>query len=399
MKKILSLLLCAFILFNSLAFTSSASGVEGDSEDFVDDLENAVDTNSLEISAKSAVLMDAETGMVLYSKNASAALAPASVTKIMTLLLVAEAIRDGNISLGDNVYVSANAASMGGSQIFIKEGEAFSVEELLKSTVIASANDAAVALAELVAGTEESFVERMNERAKDLGMTNTHFENATGLDDTVTNHLTSAYDIALMSRELIKHDVVTKYSNVWQDSIRNGEFVLTNTNRLVRYYDGCTGLKTGSTDKAGFCVSATAMRDGMHLIAVVMGAETRDDRNEAARAMLDYGFSGYALYTEPESVLEKVEVTRGVIDCVDVCSSNFAKLVNKSDKKRIEKEYSIPEKLVAPFKQGEVVGYVVYKLDGEEIGKSEVFVKEDVAEITAFDLFMRMLKTIFTGAH
>ena len=399
MKKILSLLLCAFILFNSLAFTSSASGVEGDLEDFVDDLENAVDTNSLEISAKSAVLMDAETGMVLYSKNASAALAPASVTKIMTLLLVAEAIRDGNISLGDNVYVSANAASMGGSQIFIKEGEAFSVEELLKSTVIASANDAAVALAELVAGTEESFVERMNERARELGMTNTHFENATGLDDTVTNHLTSAYDIALMSRELIKHDVVTKYSNVWQDSIRNGEFILTNTNRLVRYYDGCTGLKTGSTDKAGFCVSATAMRDGMHLIAVVMGAETRDDRNEAARAMLDYGFSGYALYTEPESVLERVEVTRGVIDGVDVCSSNFAKLVNKSDKKRIEKEYSIPEKLVAPFKQGEVVGYVVYKLDGEEIGKSEVFVKEDVAEITAFDLFMRMLKTIFTGAH
>ena len=399
MKKILSLLLCAFILFNSLAFTASASGVEGDLEDFVDDLENVVDTNSLEISAKSAVLMDAETGMVLYSKNASAALAPASVTKIMTLLLVAEAIRDGNISLGDNVYVSANAASMGGSQIFIKEGEAFSVEELLKSTVIASANDAAVALAELVAGTEESFVDRMNERAKELGMTNTHFENATGLDDTVTNHLTSAYDIALMSRELIKHDVVTKYSNVWQDSIRNGEFGLTNTNRLVRYYDGCTGLKTGSTDKAGFCVSATAMRDGMHLIAVVMGAETRDDRNEAARAMLDYGFSSYALYTEPESVLEKVEVARGVIDCVDVCSSDFAKLVNKSDKKRIEKEYSIPEKLVAPLKEGEVVGYVVYKLDGEEIGKSEVFVKEDVAEITAFDLFMRMLKIIFTGAR
>ena len=399
MKKILSLLLCAFILFNSFAFTASASGVEDDLEDFVDDLENVVDTNSLEISAKSAILMDAETGMVLYSKNASAALAPASVTKIMTLLLVAEAIRDGNISLGDNVYVSANAASMGGSQIFIKEGEAFSVEELLKSTVIASANDAAVALAELVAGTEEAFVERMNERAKELGMTNTHFENATGLDDTVTNHLTSAYDIALMSRELIKHDVVTKYSNVWQDSIRNGEFVLTNTNRLVRYYDGCTGLKTGSTDKAGFCVSATAMRDGMHLIAVVMGAETRDDRNEAARAMLDYGFSSYALYTEPESVLEKVEVARGVIDCVDVCSSDFAKLVNKSDKKRIEKEYSIPEKLVAPLKEGEVVGYVVYKLDGEEIGKSEVFVKEDVAEITAFDLFMRMLKIIFTGAR
>ena len=354
---------------------------------------------SLNLNAKSAILMDAATGEVLYEQEADVALPPASVTKIMTLLLVMEAIEAGRISLDDEVTISAEAASMGGSQVFLEEGERMRAEELIKCVVIASANDAALALAEHIAGSETAFVAAMNERAKELGMTNTHFENATGLDDTVTNHLTSAYDIALMSRELIKHDVVTKYSNVWQDSIRNGEFVLTNTNRLVRYYDGCTGLKTGSTDKAGFCVSATAMRDGMHLIAVVMGAETRDDRNEAARAMLDYGFSSYALYTEPESVLEKVEVTRGVIDCVDVCSSDFAKLVNKSDKKRIEKEYSIPEKLVAPLKEGEVVGYVVYKLDGEEIGKSEVFVKEDVAEITAFDLFMRMLKIIFTGAR
>lgn len=399
MKKILSIILCAFIMLNCFVIGASASGDEGDLNDFVDDFENAVDTNSLEISAKSAVLMDAETGMVLYSKNATEALAPASVTKIMTLLLVAEAISDGNISLSDSVYVSANAASMGGSQIFIKEGEEFTVEELLKSTVIASANDAAVALAELVAGTEEAFVDRMNARAKELGMTNSNFENATGLDDTVTNHLTSAYDIALMSRELIKHDTVTKYSNIWQDSIRNGEFVLTNTNRLVRYYDGCTGLKTGSTDKAGFCVSATAMRDGMHLIAVVMGAETRDDRNEAARAMLDYGFSNYALYSEAEAELENVDVRRGCSDKVAVCSSEFAKLVNKSDKKRIEKEYTIPDKLVAPLKAGDVVGSVVYKLDGEEIGKSDVFVKEDIEEIGVFDLFSRILKTVFTGTH
>ena len=399
MKKILSLLLSVLMTLNCFAICVSASGDEGAEDSITNDVENAVDTNSLEISAKSAILMDAETGMVLYSKNSTEALPPASVTKIMTLLLVAEAIRDGNIVLSDKVYVSANAASMGGSQIFIKEGEEFTVEELLKSTVIASANDAAVALAELIGGTEEAFVDRMNERAKELGMNNTHFENATGLDDTVSHHLTSAYDIALMSRELIKHEVVTNYSDVWQDSIRNGEFVLTNTNRLVRYYDGCTGLKTGSTDKAGFCVSATAKRDGMHLIAVVMGSETRDERNEAARAMLDYGFSNYALFTEPESELENVDVLRGVLDNVTVSSSQFAKLVNKSDKKRIEKEYSIPEALTAPLKSGDVVGSVIYKLDGEEIGKSDVFVKDDVSEITVADLFLRILKTVFTGAY
>ena len=297
------------------------------------------------------------------------------------------------------VHVSSNAASKGGSQIFIKEGEEFTVEELLKSTVIASANDAAVALAELISGTETAFVDKMNERAKQLGMNNTVFENATGLDDTVTNHLTSAYDIALMSRELIKHDVITAYSNVWQDTIRDGEFVLTNTNRLVRYYDGCTGLKTGSTDKAGFCVSATAKRGGMHLIAIVMGAETRDERNEAARAMLDYGFSNYALYSEPESELENVNVTSGVKDDVYVYSKPFSKLVNKSDKGLIEKEYNIPESISAPIKYGEVVGSVVYKLNGEKIGESELYVKDDIAKINSIGLFYRILKTIFTGKY
>lgn len=397
MKKILSLLLCAVMALNCLGFVALASVDEGDQDDLMEDIENALGANSLEINAKSAILMDAETGMVLYTKNASEPLPPASVTKIMTLLLVAEAIDAGAVSLSDKVYVSANAASMGGSQIFIKEGEEFSVEELLKSTVIASANDAAVALAELVAGSESAFVERMNERAAELGMSGTHFENATGLDDTVTHHLTSAYDIALMSRELIKHECVTKYSDVWQDSIRDGEFVLTNTNRLVRYYDGCTGLKTGSTDKAGFCVSATAMRDGMHLIAVVMGAETRDDRNEAARAMLDYGFSSYALYTAEESELESARVLKGTLDEVTVCSSAFAKLINKADKKRVEKEYSIPDTVSAPLKAGDIVGSVVYKLNGEEIGRSDVFVKEDVDAITVPVLFVRILKTVLTG--
>ena len=397
MKKILSIILLTVILLNCFLLSASASADEGMSDGSSEALGDATNVNSLEINAKSAVLMDAETGTVLYTKNATEALPPASVTKIMTLLLVAESIDSGNVSLDDKVYVSANAASMGGSQIFIKEGEEFTVEELLKSTVIASANDAAVALAELIAGTEEAFAERMNQRAKELGMNSTHFENATGLDDTVTNHVTSAYDIALMSRELIKHSIVTDYSDVWQDSIRDGEFVLTNTNRLVRYYDGCTGLKTGSTDKAGFCVSATAMRDGMHLIAVVMGAETRDDRNTAARAMLDFGFSSYALFSEPECELEYADVMRGTVDQVALCSREFSCLVSKSDKKRIEKVYSIPESLTAPLKAGDCVGYVSYILNGEEIGKSDIFIKEDVAEITVFDLFGRILKTVLTG--
>lgn len=397
MKRILTVFLCIIMALNYLTFSIYAS-MDETIEDSVGNADDLVEnTNSLEINAKSAVLMDAETGMILYTKNASEPLPPASVTKIMTLLLVAEAIADGNISIDDKVCVSANAASMGGSQIFIKEGEEFTVGELLKSTVIASANDAAVALAETVAGTESAFVERMNKRATELGMNNTNFENATGLDDTVTNHVTSAYDIALMSRELIKHRIVTDYSCVWQDSIRDGEFILTNTNRLVRYYEGCTGLKTGSTDKAGFCISATAKREGMHLIAVVMGSDTRDERNNAARAMLDFGFSNYALYTEPEYELEHVDLLRGVCDKVAVYSKPFAKLVNKSDKKRITKEFSIPETLNAPIKCGDIIGSVVYKLDGEVIGKSDIVVKEDIAEIRIGELFFRILKTLFTG--
>lgn len=395
MKKILSLFICFVIAMNCIFLSAEASV----SEDYTDQETEIESTNSLEINAKSAVLMDAETGTVLFMKNAAEALPPASVTKIMTLLLVAEAIDAEVLSLDDTVYVSANASSKGGSQIFIKEGEAFTVEELLKSTVIASANDAAVALAEALYGTEEKFVERMNERAAQLGMNNTHFENSTGLDDTVTNHLTSAYDIALMSRELLKYSSVTDYSNVWQDSIRNGEFVLTNTNRLVRYYEGCTGLKTGSTDKAGFCISATAKRDGMHLIAVVMGAETRDERNNAARAMLDFGFSNYALYSDPMSELEQIAVKRGVKDTSVAYSVAFTKLIKKADKKRVVKEYEIADYVTAPISSGQVVGSVTYKLDGEIIGKCDVFLNEDIAQIKITDLFLRMLRTIFLGKY
>lgn len=255
------------------------------------------DNTPFDVNARSAVLMDANTGTVLYAKNADQALPPASVTKVMTLLLVMEAVDSGTLALDDTVSVSEYAASMGGSQVYLEPGETMAVEEMLKCVIIASANDAAVALAEKVAGSEEAFVSRMNERAAELGMDNTHFENVTGLDDDTVSHLTSAYDIALMSRELLTHPQILEYSGIWMDTIRDGAFGLTNTNRLIRFYDGATGLKTGSISKAKFCISATAMREDLHLIAVIMGSDTRDTRNAAAKSLLDFGFANYSVYT------------------------------------------------------------------------------------------------------
>ena len=277
----------------------------------------AVEDNiPFDVNADSAVLMDAATGTVLYAKNADSALPPASVTKIMTLLLFMEEVERGNIRLDEEISVSEYAASMGGSQVYLEPGETMAAEEMLKCVIIASANDGAVALAEKVAGSEEAFVALMNERAAELGMDNTHFENVTGLDDDTEKHLTSAYDIALMSRELISHETILKYSSIWMDTIRDGAFGLTNTNRLIRFYDGATGLKTGSTSKAGFCISATAQRDGMHLIAVIMGAPTRDIRNEAARQLLDYGFSKVSLYLHDGGDAGEIRVTGGTRETV-----------------------------------------------------------------------------------
>ena len=249
---------------------------------------SANEEQTLNLDCQSAVLMEASTGNVLFEMNADAALPPASVTKIMTLLLVMEAIDSGNMKLTDTLHASEYASSMGGSQVFIEPNEEMSVEDLLKSVVVASANDAAVVLAEGVAGSVDAFVDRMNKRAKELGMNNTNFENPTGLDDNTVNHVTSSMDIAIMSRELLKHETILNYTNIWMDTIRNGEFGLTNTNRLIRFYKGANGLKTGSTSKAKFCISATAKRDGMQLIAVVMGSPTRDIRNECAKKMTKY---------------------------------------------------------------------------------------------------------------
>ena len=344
----------------------------------------------LSLPCASAILMDAKTGTVIYEQNADVALPPASVTKIMTLLLVMEAIDAGKIHLDDMVTVSANAASMGGSQVYLKEGETMSVEEMLKCVVIASANDCAVALAELVAGSEEGFVSVMNKRAAELQMLNTHFENTNGLDDTATNHVTSARDIAIMSRELISHPKILEYSGIWMDTIRDGSFGLTNTNRLVRFYPGCTGLKTGSTSKAKFCISATAERDGLSLICVIMAAQTRDERNASAAKLLDYGFARFSSY-HSEAGESTVRVEGGVLPECYVRYDEFNALIPKGQSANVEKAVDLPETLTAPLLEGDEVGKVVFKLNGEEIGSVPICVTESVEKIGFGTLFYRLL--------
>lgn len=349
------------------------------------------ENTSFDIDCRSAILMDASTGTVIYEKDADIPMPPASVTKIMTLLLVMEAIDSGKIKYDDMVTAGAHACSMGGSQIYLKEGEQMSVDDLLKSVVIASANDAAVALAEYVAGSEETFVSLMNKRAAELGMKNSNFENTNGLDDTVTNHNCSARDIAIMSRELLKHEKITEYSKIWMTTIRNGEFGLTNTNRLVRFYNGATGLKTGSTAKAGFCISATAERNGMHLIAVIMGSSTRDLRNAAAATLLNYGFANYALYHNDAQSLDNVKVVGGEQDLVGITCKEISILVKKSEAGSITVKDSIPEKIKAPFDKGTRIGERSYYSGDTLIGKSDIITDERVERIGFIGVFLKLL--------
>lgn len=343
----------------------------------------------LQLPCVSAVLMNADTGEVLYGQNADAALPPASVTKVMTLLLVMEAVDSGRIALNDTVTVSANAASMGGSQVYLKEGEQMSVEEMLKCVVIASANDCAVALAEHVAGSEESFVAAMNTRAAELGMVNTHFENTNGLDDTAQNHVTSARDIAIMSRELISHPKILEYSGIWMDTVRDGAFGLTNTNRLVRFYPGCTGLKTGSTSKAKFCISATAKRDGLSLICVIMAAESRDVRNATATKLLDFGFANFSTYRAEAGELSR-PVRGGVASVCRLQYPSFAVTVPKGRTGAVECVVELPDELTAPVCVGDTVGRIVYRLDGAVIGEVPVTAAEGVEKIGFWTLLGRI---------
>ena len=345
-----------------------------------------------ESDADALILIEAETGTVLYEKNADSPLPPASVTKVMTMLLVMEAIDSGRISEGDTVTVSETAASMGGSQVFLEPGETMTVGELLKCVTVASANDASVALAEYISGSEEAFVSLMNKRAAELGMTHTNFENTNGLDDTTVNHVISARDISIMSRELItKHERILEYSSIWMDSIRGGEFGLTNTNRLVRFYPGCTGLKTGSTSKAGFCISVTAEREDLSLICVIMGAESRDVRNAAATTLLDWGFANYGLYTAPSNSADPVPVKGGVKNSCQTTYDAFSRVLPKEKIKNVEKKIELPECVSAPIQKGDKIGEVIYLSEGEEIGRGEILVAETIEKMNFFDILWRML--------
>ena len=350
----------------------------------------AAPDDSLALECKSAVLMEAHTGTVLYAQNAAEALPPASVTKIMTLLLVMEALDAGKFRLDDLVTASETAASMGGSQVYLKVGETMTVEDMLKSVVISSANDAAVALAEFVSGDVSTFVRQMNERAAELGMTSTTFENVTGLDDTAEHHMTSAMDIALMSRALIAHPTILKYSSIWMDTIRNGAFGLTNTNRLVRFYRGATGLKTGSTSKAGFCVSVTAERDGLSLICVIMGAETRDIRNAQATRLLDWGFANYAAYVAPGETVEGIAVTGGTANTVSAVREEFRCVLPREMLSRVECREELPEAVSAPLAAGDPLGRTVYLADGKVLGEAAITASESVGRIGFFELWRRL---------
>ena len=265
-----------------------------------------------------------------------------------------------------------------------------SVDDLLKGLIVSSANDAAVALAEAIAGSEEGFVVKMNARAEALGMKNTHFENTNGLDDTTDNHVTSARDIAIMTRELMKHEKVFDYTTIWMDTIRGGTFGLSNTNRLIRFYKGATGLKTGSTSKAKFCISATAERDGLSLIAVIMGSPTRDARNALAASLLDFGFASYACYTDPEAAMETVRITGGTQNTLATLCEGFSATVEKSMLSKVEKRIDLPEKAAAPIRAGQKIGTVTYLSDGRELGTADILAAEDVEKMTFSSLFPKL---------
>ena len=349
----------------------------------------------LTLSCASAVLMEKETGTLLYEQNAHEKLEPASVTKIMTLLLVMEAVDSGQIALDDTVAVSAYAAGMGGSQVYLKEGEQMTVSELIKCVTVVSGNDCAVALAEHLSGSEAAFVARMNQRAQELGMTDTNFVNCTGLP--AEGHVTSAYDIALMSRELIlNHPSIRDYTTIWMDSIRDGAFGLTNTNRLVRFYQGATGLKTGSTDSALYCMSATAERDGMELIAVVMKAPTSAQRFEDAKVLLDYGFASYALVSVyPESPLAPVDVLLGTVSQVQPQLQRECRLlVRRGEAGQVTTRLTLPQDLEAPVEQGQILGRMEVYV-GEELRDSvPITAAQPVDRLTVPGIFSRLLRQL-----
>lgn len=380
MKKLISVLLCIFMLMTMpvIAFAEEGNTV-------IDSL-----------SAKSAILMEISSGEVLLSKNPDEKLPPASITKIMTLLLVMEAIDSGKITLEDTVTASRNASSKGGSQIWLKEGEQMTVHELIKATAVASANDASTALGEYIAGDEATFVAMMNSRAAELGMVNTNFENCSGLDDTAENHYTTARDIAIMSCELMKHEKIKEYTTIWMDSLRDGETELVNTNRLVRFYEGTTGLKTGTTSKAGYCISATAQRNGMELVAVVLGSDNSTDRFEDAKTLLSWGFSNYEIYTPQVdlSLITDVSVLYGEQSSISPVISKISPiLIKKGTQSSISQRVDMCIDVEAPVEKGQTLGTVYFEAEGETLTTCPLISENKVERRSVFFVFSMMWST------
>lgn len=411
LKKGLACLLCLALLLPNvlwavaeeppllIAEEGSGESAEELLQESADDVWLPVDTvpteaAALEVGGKSAILMDQTSGTVLFEKNAHEKLAIASVTKIMTLLLVMEALDQGRITLEDPVTCSDVAASMGGSQIWLEPGEIMTVHELLKAAAVVSANDACAALAEHISGSIEGFVSEMNTRAAELGMNDTLFLDCSGLSDDAYS---SAYDVALMSRELMKHKKITEYTTIWMDTLRDGKSQLVNTNKLVRHYSGATGLKTGTTSKAGHCLSATAQRDGLELVAVILGCETTDERFGGARKMLDYGFANYTIYT-PEidtSALTPVPVLRGLAETVTpTVDLPSAFLIKKGQEKNVSCSLELAEDLEAPVYEGQVIGSISLVLAGEEIARYDVHAAEAVDRLKTGNAFMLLLEAL-----
>lgn len=383
MKKTVSLAVCICLLFSCFCFSSFA-----------------VNEKEIDVKAKAAVLMDASTGKVLYSFSENEKLYPASVTKIMPLLLFMRALDKGTLSLDETVTASAVAASKGGSQIWLKEGEQMSVDDLLKAVAIGSANDACTALGEHLTGSEEAFVKLMNDTAKELGMKNTHFDNCTGLDDDTTTHLTTAYDIALMSRELLSHERIKTYTTVWMDTLRDGQTQLVNTNRLVRFYNGTTGLKTGTTSKAGHCLCASAQRDGLHLIAVVLGAENSTDRFEGAKAMLNWGFANYETVTPQidSSLITDVKVLKGKQEYVKPILSGLGPITLKAgEKSKLETVVSLDSDVSAPVEKNQVLGKVELKIGDDVVCEYKLVSENEILKLSITDVMLRIIKSLTKG--
>ena len=403
-KKTVGILLCLSLLLTFGFNVTANEAVTVSSECDISDINIPIDTTvtdakigqTLDIKAKSSILMEPYTGQILYESNADEVLPPASITKIMSLLLVMEAIDRKDLSLDSVINASEHACSMGGSQIWLEPNESMTVDDLLKAAFIASANDATVALGEAVAGSEEGFVAMMNEKAQSLGMTNTKFINCTGLD--AEGHVTTAHDVAIMSCELIKHQLVKNYSTVWMDSLRDGKSELVNTNKLVRFYKGTTGLKTGTTSGAGYCLSATAQRNGMELVAVIMGGDTSNDRFNGAKKLLDYGFANYSFNcVKPE--LKKnttVKVEKGTEKIVKVTAKdNINILLKKSDSAKIIQKVNLKDKVTAPVKKGDKLGSVDVYVGDEQIGSVDITAKSDIKRMNFAVALSLIIKGLF----